>query len=263
MRPTWMAPLTVLLLTTGISAQTVAPSQTLTSDPQAVTLAVQSLAALTQGRPIADVTLSGTATWIAGGDSFSGPVTLKARGAGQSRVDLNFSGLQRSEIRTLNSGVPAIGWTDASGTHKGAEHNSYTEAAWFFPALWSLWNTSDTTLTATFMGSATYNSASAQHVRFMRNYGTNAQSLNALSTSDVYLDPVRAFPLAITFKAHPDTDMLRDVPVEIRFANYQNVSGAMVPFRIQKLLNGSLMLDITVQSVTINSGLSDLSFAIQ
>jgi len=261
MRPTWIVPLITLLLTTGIPAQTGTPSQTVTSDPQAITLAAQSFAALTQGTTVADVTLSGTATWIVGGDNFGGPVTLKALGAGQSRIDLNLSGLQRSEIRTLNNGIPAIGWIDASGTHKGAEHNCYTEAAWFFPALWSLWNTSNPALTATFLGSTTYNSVSAQHL-LMHEYASD-QFLNALSATDVYVAPTNFLPSGITFKAHPDTDALRDVPVEIRFANYQNVNGVMVPFRIQKLLNGSLMLDITVQSATINSGLSALDFTIQ
>jgi hypothetical protein len=256
MRPTWIIPLVALLLTTS----TIALSQT-TSNPQAISLAAQSFAALTQGTTVSDVTLFGTATWIVGGDNFAGPVTLKALGATQSRADLNLNGFQRSEIRTVNNGIPAIGWIDASGTHNGAEHNCYTEAAWSFPALWSLWNTSDPTLTATFLGLTTYNSLSAQHLHFIRTYGTDAL-LNGLSATDVFLDPTTALPLAITFQAHPDTNALSNLPVEVRFANYQNVNGVMVPFRIQKLQNGSLMLDVTVQSATINSGLSAADFTI-
>jgi len=250
----------LLILSLSAFAQTAAPAA---SDPQAISLAAQSLAALTKGTAVADVTLSGTATWIAGGDYFSGPVTLKARGSGQSRIDLNLNGFQRSEIRTVNGRIPAVGWIDASGAHKGAEHNCYTEAASFFPALWSLWNTSDSALSATFLGSATYNSARANHLHFSRSFGANAQFSDALTATDVYLDPKSFLPLGITFKAHPDVDALRDVPVEVRFANYQNEGGVMVPFRIQKLLNGGLVLDIIVQSATINSGLSDLDFTIQ
>ena len=259
MRLEWISLLLTLVVTTQVAAQT---SQAAASAPQATTLVAQSLAAMTHGTTVSDVTLSGNANWIVGGDHLSGPVTLKARGSGQSRIDLNLTGLQRTEIRTVNNGIPAVGWIDGSGTHKGAEHNCYTEAASFFPALWSLWNPSDATLTATLLGSTTYNSVNAQHLQFLRQYAGDQLS-SALSTTHVYVDPTSFLPLAITFKAHPDTDALRDVPVEIRFANYQNVTGVMVPFRIQKLLNGSLMLDITIQSATINSGLSDPIFAIQ
>jgi len=257
MRPTWTLPLVVLLLTTS----TIVLSQTATSNPQAITLAAQSFAALTQGATVSDVTLSGTATWIVGGDNFSGPVTLKALGTTQSRIDLSLSGLQRSEIRAVTNGIPAVGWIDASGTHKGAEHNCYTEAAWFFPGLWSFWSTSNNQLTANLLGSTTYNAVGAQQL-LMHEYASD-QFLNALSATNVYIAPASFLPLGITFKAHPDTNSLVDVPVEVRFANYQNVNGVMVPFRIQKLQNGSLMLDITVQSATINSGLSATDFTIQ
>jgi len=246
------------LLSLVAFAQTATPA---TSDPQAITLAAQSITALTRGTNISDVTLSGTATWIVGGQNFSGPVTLKALGASQSRVDLNLNGLQRSEIRAMNNGIPAIGWIDASGTHKGAEHNCYTESVWFLPALWSFWNTSNTQLTANFLGTTTYNSVSAEQL-LLHEYASD-QVLNALSATNVYIAPTSFLPLGITFKAHPDTNALVDVPVEVRFANYQNISGVMVPFRIQKLLNGSLMLDITVQSANINSGLSATDFTIQ
>jgi hypothetical protein len=48
--------------------------------------------------------------------------------------------------------------------------------------------------------------------------------------------------------------------VEIDFSNYQAVNGVQVPFRVQKFLNGSLFLDVTVQSAVLNSGIPQSDF---
>jgi hypothetical protein len=80
---------------------------------------------------------------------------------------------------------------------------------------------------------------------------------------DFYLDPVSLLPLAIAFKVHPDKDMNTEIPTEVRFADYRVVNGARVPFHIQRLLNGSLVLDIVVTSATLNSGLPDSTFSLQ
>jgi hypothetical protein len=57
--------------------------------------------------------------------------------------------------------------------------------------------------------------------------------------------------------------MNTDIPVEIRFANYQAVSGVQVPFHTQRMLNGTVVLDITAISAVVNSGLSDSQFNLQ
>src|SRR5262252_4829468 len=89
-----VAVMCLMLSTSFVLAQT--PP---TSDPQALSFANQSIAALTQGNVISDVTVSGNATWISGSDNQSGTATLYAKGAGESRIDLNLSGGLQSEIR--------------------------------------------------------------------------------------------------------------------------------------------------------------------
>jgi hypothetical protein len=95
-------------------------SQTVTtavpaSDPQALALAAQSVAALDGATQINDVVLSGIATEMAGGYSASGTATLKARGYQQSRYDN--SGSQRREIKTIDANGDAQGqYTDFAGS---------------------------------------------------------------------------------------------------------------------------------------------------
>src|SRR5216683_7094811 len=108
------------------------------SDPQALALAALSVAALTGGTTISDVTLTGSVTWNGTG-SDTGTATLRALGTGESRIDLALTSGTRMEIRDAQTGVPLGHWVapnNSSGNYTA--HNCWTDAVWFFPALGSL-----------------------------------------------------------------------------------------------------------------------------
>jgi hypothetical protein len=238
------------------------------SDPQAIALATSALVALTKGTQIRDVTLVGTATRTAGSDVESGTVTLKALGQQNGRIDLNLSDGTRSEIISAPNGNPQGFWTAPDGAiHNMANHNCVTDAAWFFPGLTVLSQVSNPRILATYVGEETRGDRGVQHLRFVEQFPSLAEHVNGLLSSltaeDVYLDSSSLLPTAIRFNTHPDNDATTNIPVEIDFSDYQSVSGAAMPFKIQKFLNGALFLDITIQSATLNSGLSDSAFAVQ
>jgi hypothetical protein len=87
--------------------------------------------------------------------------------------------------------------------------------------------------------------------------------IQRLSLVDLYLDAASYLPLVLAFKTHADDDLNLDIPVEIQFADYRLVNGVKVPFHIQKFLQGTLLLDITLSGVAINTGLPDSLFAVQ
>jgi hypothetical protein len=76
------------------------------------------------------------------------------------------------------------------------------------------------------------------------------------------LDSSSLLPVAMTFNTHADDDAFTNIALEIDFSMYQRVNGVQVPFHIQKLISGGLAVDITVQTVALNSGLSDSLFSI-
>jgi len=239
---------------------------TATENPQAVALATNSIAALSGSAKIADVTLTGTATRIAGSDTGSGTVTLKALGTSNSRMDLNLSDGTFSEIRTSPSGAPQGQWLAPSGSYNNmATHNCFTDAAWFFPALTVLSQTSNPNLSITYVGQQTKNSVSVQHLQFAFSSGTQIPGVGDpvlnLSSTDVYLNSSSLLPFAFVFSTHPDNNVLVNIPVEVDFSNYQTVNGVQVPFHIQQFLNGSLFLDITIQNASVNSGLTVYAFS--
>ena len=279
-----------------LAAQTGSPTPS-TSDPQAVALLQKSLAALTGGTTIADVTLTGTARRIAGSDDETGTATLEATSAGDSRVELSFASGNRVEIRN-HSALPLPGslppgasttaaqtpqpvgeWVGPGGAGHGmAPHNIVTDAAWFFPALTVANILSSQNYVLSYAGQVTHDGATVLHVTAVEQFPQLAasasttpappgpplaQMMQHLSQMDFYLDPNSLLPVALDFTQHPDNNALIDLPVEIRFSEYQSVSGAVVPMDVQKFLNFGLVLDLQLTNATTNSGLSTSTFAVQ
>ena len=79
---------------------------------------------------------------------------------------------------------------------------------------------------------------------------------------DFYLDTTTLLPLAASFNAHPDNNGNADLLTEIEFSDYQKVNGVLVPMRIRKYVQGSLLLDIVVSNVALNTGLGHAEFAL-
>jgi hypothetical protein len=254
-----------LSLSLSLSGQQTASS---TSSPQALALLQKSLAALTGGQSISDVTLSGTARRIAGSDDESGTATLKALASGAGRMDLSLTSGNRSEIVNLASNGPAGSWSGPDGvSHAMAYHNLLTEPSWFFPAFAISRRVSDSSFVSTYFGHETRDGQAVEHISVSQAAPfpdpPGAPAFAHLTQVDFFLDSTTLFPAAIAFNIHPDNNALLDLPVEIRFSDYRAVNGAQIPFHIQKFLNNSILLDFQAQSVTPNSGLSAGLFNVQ
>src|SRR6266705_523388 len=98
-------------------------------------------------------------------------------------------------------------------------------------------------------------------------YVSEADSISSTSLFFVLRPVERAQPsvpatvtVAVAFKSHPDNDLNTDIDTEARFANYQAVSGILIPFHFQQMINGSVVLDVIVTSAAVNTGLVDSLF---
>jgi hypothetical protein len=246
-------------------SQTSAP----VSDPRAVALARQAMAALTNGTAISDVTLSGTVVWTSGTGSENGTATAYGKTNVESRIGLALSGGNRSEIRNSSGGSPQGAWIDAGGqSTASASQNCWNDAVWFFPELLSLSAVnSDPTLVLVYVGLETRSGRSVQHLRSYHYITSKLQQVTnfarQMSVVDYYLDFQTLVPLTIAFNAHPDDDASTNIAVEVDYSDYQLSNGMLVPFHITKLWQGNPLLDFTVTNVTVNSGLHDSLFSIQ
>ena len=252
-------------------------------DPQAVTLLSQALARL-KSSPLAvtDVTLTATAAYTAGSDHETGTATLEAASGGShgtvsvpwdmSRVVLNLDNGERQEIRNGRAGA----WIGTDGAANSmALHNCWVDADWFYPLLTLESTAADPTASVT--SGASSASAEDSHSRESGNpnlieillsrvlpgqSAAVATEIQKLSTIHLYLDASTFLPVEIDFNVHPDRDANRDIPVEIEYSDYRSVSGVLVPYHIQKYVQHSLLLDLHVNSASVNSGLTASEFAL-
>ncbi len=238
------------------------------SDPQALAFVAQSITAMTGGTTIADVAIAANTTWIAGSDRRTGSALLLAKGIAESRVDLNLSGGKHSEIRNDTAGFPQGASIGADRTvSPSALHNCWINPSWFFPALSFLQATADPTLIFSYLGQETRWGASVQHLRVFRylanQHPAEIAVIRQLSTMDIYLDSASLLPTAFLFRRHPEDDALTDIAIAIFFSNYQSVNGIQVPFRVQRLVQNRLAVDLVLTGVRFNSGLADSLFPVQ
>lgn len=268
---TW-APVLALVLAIPSFSQSTSNPVAIARDPQAITLAETATRAVTGGVVVGDITLSGSATFTSGSDVEEGSVTLSAMGKLFSKMVFNSSAGTRTEIRNLAAGGNPQGvWVGTDGTpHPVPTHNSFTDAVWFFPAMGIMSHPTRRFVSASYIGQDTKNGASVQHVRLGIQYphgGPSAANATALvlnlSGTDIYLDMSSSLPGAVVFNTHPDNNALVNIPVEVDFSNYEKVNGVQIPFQIKRLINGVVQYDITIQSASVNSGLTAANFTAQ
>jgi len=235
-----------------------------TSDPQALSIAAQTISKMIGPKAILDVTLVGDVTWFVG-DPETGTATLEALGTGESRLDLELSNGKRSEIRDSSTGSPVGEWMAKDGTTgEIASQNMATDPVWFFPALSSL--AGGTNIVLSYAGEETLNGEAVQHIRSFR-YGASQSppgmpTAQELSSVDFYLDATTGLPVATVFNEHPDNNAAADIAVEIDFSNYQSINGILLPMHVVKLRNGSPLIDFTVTNAEFNTGLTLSQFSI-
>lgn len=242
-------------------------SAAVSSDPRALALAQKSLVALTGGAPLTDLTLSGRVISILGSERDAGTGIFRAKTARESRVDIRLSNNTRSDVRSALNGIPIGRWVkNATPSSPYAQHNCWTDAVWFYPGLSSLTQTSNPTFVFSYLGQEQHNGIPVQHIHVFQIVPSDTASLRTsqhLAGMDFYLDASSYLPLAIAFQVHADNNMNTDLSTEIRFANYRAKNGLMVPLHFQRIVNGGVVLDVTVTNVVVNSGLLDSLFNLQ
>ncbi len=230
-------------------------------------MAAKTVAALTGGTSVTDVTLNGTATWTNGSQQHSGPVILKALGQDESSLDISLSDGEYAEIRDASSGAPGGEWKLGDKTTPFALHNCWTDAAWFFPPLYYLFAPSSSGVILSYLGTENKGGRVLYHLRAWRQESGQAPDISSmiakLSSVDYFIDATSLLPVEMKFQTHPDTDANMSIPVKVTFSNYQDVNGVKVPFHVKKYVGGHVVLNITIDSATFNSGLQLSDFSIQ
>lgn len=228
------------------------------SDVQALSILQRAAAAQMGATSIQDVQLTGSAVLHIGTDQ-RGSVTLQVDSSGRSKIVLDLDGGRRTEYSSGHGEAPECTWTDTDGkSHSVAVHNCFTQIAWFMPALSLASGVQLGHHRITYGGSKQLDKNTFEHLTLNRVITGQDPEMTAqlqrLSNLDLAFDSATMLPSSLTYFTHPESDLTRNIPVEIRFSDYRDVNGVKIPFHIEKLLSGNTLLEITVESATFNTG---------
>lgn len=273
------------LLAVPVSAQQATSTSTApaVSDPQAVALLQQSLAALTGGLSVTDVTMTGTVTVNNGSTTESATITLVATAAGQSQTTLALPSGRWVTTENYAANPRTSTLTGPNGTTQDTapEDLAGPSPAWFCPAL-VMAAAAPATYVASYLGQETRNGSAVQHVSIwpqVSNSLTNSfqtpgqQVLTGpgpslpphLGQEDLYLDSSSMLPRALVLRirayraAFNTTDPTRPtIPIlvdeHVEFSDYRQVQGRPVAFHIQVSFGLLPVMDIQISSITFNTG---------
>ena len=211
--------------------------------------------AFSQGQPVHSVVLSASAQWTAGSDSESGNATLTASADGSFSVQLQLPKSSRTESQTSFAAGQSCTWSGNDGVvHVTPLHNCLSSVAWFLPSISLLGGQQPSQITTTI---GTASATGLLDIQQQRQPAANSSSfysalLTQLGTTHLYLDANTYLPTGLFFNMHPDDNSGADIPMHVVFSDYQQVNGVMIPFRIQRYLNGTLNLDLTVTQASVN-----------
>ena len=244
---------------TAILSVTVVAQQTPPQQTNATALIGQMSNAFSGGQVIQRITLSGNATWHAGGQEDSGPVTLTASPTGEFQLTLQLSGGQRLENRTGTGTSATCNWAGSDGiAHTIDLGNCWKPAVWFLPSISLQSPMLSSSLVAADLGQEAIgsDSTSYRHLKTqLQPVGLPAEMMASMakrSATDIGLDPTTMLPAVLAYEVHPDNGASIPISIEAHYSNYQDVNGVKIPFLIQRYVNNYLQLEISLTTAQVN-----------
>lgn len=247
-----------LLFADPLRAQT--PTPTPSVDPQAVAILQQAVKAMGGSVP-SDSTANGIVQTVAGGQTNQGTIQILTKGTAETLFQMTMPDATQTTIYSNGQANDRVGSTV---TVLPLELVVTSQAAEFpLPLLGALLNNAD--MSFQYVGLEALNGASVHHIKAWDSFASqpNWQQCSSFSTRDIWVDATSLLPQRISFTRRPAHGAVAGMAVDVYFAGYQYWGGILYPSTIQKSRNGTQWATISIQSVALNTGLTDENFPVQ
>ncbi|HTZ74657.1 MAG TPA: hypothetical protein VMB47_12100 [Candidatus Aquilonibacter sp.] len=233
---------------------------TAVKDPQALSIINQSLAAVGGAaaiEAIQDYTGTGTVSYY-WGDGEQGSVTVKGKGTGDFRVDAVLP--EGSRTWAVSNGAGFV--SDADGDTKSTPYqNAINLGSLTLPYLFLANTLQDPSSDIAYIGLESHNGVQVEHVQTHEVTSPDYNGMFAsLTKRDFYFDSGSSRLLFERDSTHPSNSATVDYPREVRFSDYQQVSGVWAPFLIEEFVNNQPTETIQLDQLSFNSGLQETAF---
>lgn len=207
---------------------------------------------------VTNVQLSGQVIWHAGSLEDSGSASLIADSSGAMQIQLSLAkkGAWMEAQEKIASGM-ACSWSGSDQiVHYNDVMNCSRPTVWFFPLITLQSSAMSSGVGVADLGSETIESRPAEHLQIQAVFSDLPDNLLArsmhASTTNLDIDSVTLLPVCLRYEVKSDNGASTAIPIEIRYSDYRNVNGVKVPFLIQRYINGSLQLEIHLDSAQVN-----------
>lgn len=254
--------LLILLFTLSIErplfAQQSAPG--VQRDAQAVALLQSSVRAMGGAVP-SDSVATGDISVFTGSLTSEGTIRILTRGTAQTSEQITFA--QSSQAVTFSRLQAAE--TDNGGPTSLPLERSLTSQSPCFPLPFLSATLANPDEAIQYVGLETLGQEQVHHIRVWNTFASQPkfQRFAEFSTIDIWLDAANTLPQKISFTRRDGSGSVPSIAVDVYLSNYRSVAGIAFPFLIQKFLNGSPWMTITIANVAFNTGLTDASFPVQ
>ena len=230
-------------------------------DPQAVATLEASIKAMGSTLP-ADSTATGALTIVQGSYQDTGTIQIQTRSTDQYSESLQLSGGNRSvmysRLHAAETPNPV-----PSATQLPIAMVLSSQCPEFPLALLTAADTSSD-YSIRYVGPESLSGESVIHIQLTNSFFStpSMSALTVYTNKDVWIDANSNLVAKISYTRRIARGAPQ-IPLEIVYSNYQNISGVQYPFSIQKSFNGTPWQTITIQSVVFNTGLGDANFQVQ
>jgi hypothetical protein len=245
-------------------AQQLAPAQAAPAppqrDPQAIAILQRAVVAMGGSAP-ADSTATGTLSIVEGSSYQTGTIEIFTRGLKQTAESVSLPDGRRAVVYSNGDAKETIG---AESFNPPLELIVTDQCPDFpLPLLQSALSNRDAALR--YIGAESLNGAAVQHVQLWNSFASKPrlQRLAPFSVRDVWLESSSGLPVKLAYSRRAAGGASPAIPLEVFFSNYTNVSGVLYPYEIKKSFNGSAWQTITIQNVSVNTGLTDSQFVVE
>ncbi len=218
------------------------------------TLPVQLARAFSAGVPVRSVALSGDARWHAGGTNDVGTATITISSSGAAQLELSLS-VVGSRLESQDAIGPAMAcrWSGADKVvHKLNMTTCGQPTVWYMPNVPLQSASLPSGISMLDLGTQTLADSNYHHVRLQFaipfDVSSKGDTQTQSNTMDLWLDPVSQLPAVLQFRLPTDRGSSNTSLIEVHYSNYHNVSGVQIPYQIERFINGTLNLEISVTS---------------
>ncbi|SRR5712692_2045198 len=252
-----------LLLSTLLISAPASAQQPPARDPQAVALAAATFRILGGGQvDLSSLNISATAAariYHPQGDEL-GVLTIKARGLSRVRMDLAVG----NQTRTTALSGKRASMLRGNGTPSQPVSPTIPFRCNLFPLLSPLADYVQNDLSVTYLGVEFIAGKQAQHILISsKSPGAAVQRFPQAGEFHIYLDSVSLIPLKAVYFTLSTRNTAPLYRIEDLYSDYRQVGSILVPFTVERSLNGHPYARFSLQSVNTNASLSEDDFLLR